>query len=631
MAELGQARVRVGEFIAFDGGSGPRTMESAFLRPDDLPDSLRIKRKPVSNPNLRATAAADAPFLCHASTSPAAVPPLLQPPSYTDLYGLPSPSSPRPCLPPRPRTAGATASAPVSPISTAPPSPSPSPVQKAYGEARHFLGGLITHPTESNKHFTILRHSHGLVFYRGNATSVAVSIFSDAPLPPDRTLWLQSKGWTGKTGMRTKAFFRLHDSWLDVTPSMPLRADQVDPNDERAWQRDIKKFWKKAPPRPRGRHELRETAVIRVPADAGDGYFQLVLCQGLKKKVLGNSPVFRVLSTSTSPSSLRGASLSTLPLEVGAMVASVYAQTAARTVFTPAAAVIKTKADKHRPAWLKQTAIQKAYSASGLEDRVGGITNGAPGPTRKGPGGSSAPSATYEPSAIEEGPRSPFPMTFKARGQVSPQSSCSPEETWKLALTRTPDWVSEQLWGYFFGWARFETSSEKTTSDTWCPIILSIRTLDPLQASGVNLSQIAKRVVTLRVLDDVPVQTDKLEVRVMGFLREDIPPPTGRNRQELADAQAAAVEATILADAYDVSVVQSTLTHPAWAPEMLDSAGVQRQGTGWMDRTLEGYSSIRARGQKWVEQVPLHRLGVRSAVDELREQKVVASGFYIIR
>ncbi|KAJ6121270.1 hypothetical protein N7512_003735 [Penicillium capsulatum] len=509
--------------------------------------------------------------------------------------------------------------------------PSPISSSESIRGSPSFPGGLITHPTESNKHVTILRHSHGLVFYRGNATSVAVSIFADAPLPPDRTLWLQSKGWSGKTGMRTKAFFRLHDSWLDVTPSMPLRADQVEPDDERAWQRDIKKFWKKAPARPREKHQLRETAVIRVPADAGDGYFQLVLCQGLKKKVLGNSPVFRVLSTSTNPSSLRGASLSTLPLEVGAMVASVYAQTAARTVFTPAAAALKTKTNKHRPAWLKQTALQKAYSASGIEERVSGIVNGAPGPNRRMPGAGLTPVATYEPSPIEEGPRSPFPMTFKARGEATPPSSYSPENTVTLTLSRIPDWVLNQLWGYFFGWVRIETSTETASSGTWCPTILSVRTLDPLQASRVKVSQIAKRVVTLRVLEEVPLPVHKLEIRIMGFLREDIPPPMGSNSRELADAQAAAVEANLLADAYDVSVVQSTLAHPAWAADTMDPTGTQQPGTGWVDRTLDGYTSIRARGQKWVEQVPLHRLGVRSAVDELRERQVVASGFYIVR
>lgn len=465
------------------------------------------------------------------------------------------------------------------------------------------------------------------MFYRGNATSVAVSIFSDAPLPPDRTLWLQNKGWSGKTGMRTKALLRLNDSWLDVTPTMPLRGDQVDPDDERAWQRDLKKFRKKAPPRPRDKHQLRETAVIRVPADAGDGYFQLVLCQGMKKKVLGNSPVFRVLSTSTNPSSLRGASLSTLPLEVGAMIASVYAQTAARTVFTPAAAAVKTKASPHRPAWLTQAAVNKAYSASGVQGRVGGIINGAPGPNRRVPtDASTSPIFISEPSPVEEGPRSPFPMVFKARGQACQSHS---NDLLKLPLARIPDWVSEQLRGYFFGWARCDPSTRNNTpSKSWCPVILSVRKLDPLQATNVNVAQVAKRVVTLRLLDEVLDQPNKLEIRIMGFLREDIPPPTGSTSQELADAQAAAVEAAILADAYDASVVQATLAHPAWAP---DPPGMQRQDSGWVDRTLEGYASLRAQGQKWVDQVPLHRLGVRSTMDEWREQQVVANGFYIVR
>lgn len=51
--------------------------------------------------------------------------------------------------------------------STAPSSQSTSPsayAQKAYREARHFAGGLISHPYEHTKHYTVLRHSHGLVF-----------------------------------------------------------------------------------------------------------------------------------------------------------------------------------------------------------------------------------------------------------------------------------------------------------------------------------------------------------------------------------------------------------------------------------------------------------------------------------
>ncbi|KAJ5313099.1 hypothetical protein PENANT_c018G09093 [Penicillium antarcticum] len=597
-------------------------MASGYMQPEK-PDSFLIRRKPVSNPNLGATYA---DHRAAAASTPSLVPP--SPPSYTELYGPPPISrSPSPGPIPRPRTAGPTAS---------PAPPPPTPVQKAYGEARHFLGGLINHPTESNKHVTILRHSHGLVFYRGNTTSVTISIFSDTPLPIDRTLWLQSKGWSGKTGMRAKSLLRLRDSWVDVTPGMPLRADQVNPDDERAWQRDIKKFKKKAPARPRDTHHLRETAVVRIPAEGGDGYFQLVLCQGPKKKVLGNSPVFRVLSTSTSPSSIRGASLSTLPLEVGALVVSLYAQTAVRTIASPAAVAVQSKVqakvDPFRPSWVNKTAAKKVYVSSGAQDRVGGIVNGPNGFIGRSPTNLVAPQVIENnPFCVEAGPQPPFPMVFKARCQPGQTPSPEPCELPKLALTKMPDWVVEQLRGYFFGWARFEASSSKEPAGPWCPAILSVRALDPLQTARVNLAQIAKRLVALRLLEDIPLQSTKVEIRVLGYLRAEIPPPTGSTSQQLTEAQEAAAEAAVLADMYDASVVQDTLSHPAWASGNPDTHNLQRQNTGWVDRTLEAYGNIQSQGQKLVQQVPLHRLGVRSAVDEIRESQVAVNGFFIVR
>lgn len=432
--------------------------------------------------------------------------------------------------------------------------------------------------------------------------------------------------------MRTKALFRLNDSWLDVTPGMPVRADQVNPDDERAWQRDIKKFRKKAPQRPRDTHQLRETVVVRIPAEAGDGYFQLVLCQGPKKKVLGNSPVFRVLSTSASPHSIRGASLSTMPLEVGAMVVGLYAKTAARTAAAPASAAFATRVDRYRPTWVKQTAVQKAYTASGVETRVAGLFNSSAGP---GQGvtvdQSVSPIACQLP--VEDSPQAPFPLTFKARGQVDNFAPFnSPTDTPKLTLTNPPDWVVEQLRGYFFGWARFDATTEKDPSlGSWSPMILAVRTLDPLQASRVNISQISKHIVTLRLLDEVPLQTSKVQIRVLGFLRVDVPPPRGSTSQELADAQAAAGEAAILADAYDADVVQNTLAYPGWSPETPSALEIQKQQSSWVDRSMEGYANMRAKGQKWVDQVPLHKLGVRSETDAWRERQVAVNGFWIVR
>lgn len=434
--------------------------------------------------------------------------------------------------------------------------------------------------------------------------------------------------------MRTKALFRLNDSWLDVTPAMPLRADQVNPEDERAWQRDIKKFRKKAPPRPRDKHQLRETAIVRIPAEAGDGYFQLVLCQGPKKKTLCNSPVFRVLSTSANPHSIRGASLSTLPLEVGAMVVSLYAQTAARTAAGPASAAVAAKVDRYRPAWFKQAAVQKAYSASGVETRVAGLFSSSAGPGQTiSADGCVSPLAGQNMLPVQEGPQEPFPMTFKARGQLNQSLPFgSPTDTPKLTLTKAPDWVTEQLRGYFFGWARFDMGNGKDSSlGPWSPMILAVRTVDPLQAARVDMSRISKHIVTLRLLDEVPLQTSRVQIRVLGFLRMEVPPPKGSTSQELADAQAAAAEAAILADAYDADVVQNTLAHSAWSPETPSALEIQKQNSSWVDRTMEGYTTIRAKGQKWVEQVPLHKLGVRSAVDEWRERQVAVNGFYIVR
>ena len=262
--------------------------------PRGSPEGHRIKRKPVPNSNQAngvVNARQDAKNLDIADSS------YLKPPGVLSRPG--SPLSSRPLLTSRgsritvpdadlhqsPNRSGTLSPSPgiQRAVTDTPPelsaqSSSPSAVQKAYGEARHFLGGLINHPSESNRHFSILRHSYGIVFYWGSTTSVTVSIFSDAPLPPNRTLWLQSRGWTGKTGMRTKALFRLHDDWINVTPSVALHVDQVDPANEWAWQGDIAKFHKKAPAKVRNAHHLRETVMARVPVEAGGAYFQLVLC-----------------------------------------------------------------------------------------------------------------------------------------------------------------------------------------------------------------------------------------------------------------------------------------------------------------------------------------------------------------
>ncbi|KMK55827.1 LipA and NB-ARC domain-containing protein [Aspergillus fumigatus Z5] len=610
--------------------------DELFLHVPDPPQS-RIRRKPVSNPNLHQSYRNDGD---RCSSQPLS--PTISDVMTASSLDIPPPMPPRPPLRSKASVAtiadpysgrcernfnsngwssasvqrAATDMIPPSDFRTTQSSTSVT-MQKAFGEARYLLGGLISRPAESNKHFTILRHSQGVVFYRGSTTSVTISIFSDAPLPPDRSLWLQNKGWTGKTGMRAKALFRLTDDWLDITPTLALRSDQVEPNDERAWQRDIAKFLKKAPSRVRDTHRLRETAAARIPAEAGDGYFQVVLCQGPKKKVLCTSPVFRILSTSLEPSSIRGASLATLPLEVGAMVLGLYAQTAAQTVINPATSLVQSTIQPLKPSWVTQTAAETAYG-------IGMSMRSSDDDSTQGPAAAMA-RGQQEAISLETGPSPPYPMSFKARAEAIQGESVYDMQ--RMRLSKVPDLILDRLHGFFFGWARllFARENGEWTGSQWYQAILAIRNLDLSQQTHVNMSQVMKRVTTVRFLEEVelPVQS-RVEVRVLGFLRPDMPPPRGITEEELLEARNAAAEAAMLADACDASYAQNVLDHPAWGPDSQREAGV-------VGRAKEGIENIWARGQKVVERVPLHWLGVRSPTAEMRDRQITMNGFYVVR
>lgn len=559
---------------------------------------FRIKRKPVANSQ---------PNQSYSDAKHIQRPPLHTPatfPRAPDVSVSPDTSTSRPSNVQRAET-----DVPRSRVR------SESPIQKAYGEARHFLGGLIAHPAESTKHFTILRHSHGVVFYRGSTTTIAISVFSDAPLPPNRTLWLQSKGFSGKTGMRAKAFLRLYDDWLNVTPTMPVTADQVSQSDERAWQRDIGKFRQKPPT-----HQLRETIIARIPVEAGDGYFCLVLCRGEKKNVLCTSPVFRVLSTSTDPSSIRGASLSTLPLELGAMVLGMYTQAVAETFISPAAETVSDRISPYQPSWVAETAATTAFDLSGAGDRIGSSL-------QDGQGHSSSfgsPASLEDSSYLERGPVQPYPVDFKAQGEAV--ESTWGVETTKFNLSKLPDWVLERFDGYYFGWARYEQRVEKSASTSdWQQAILTVKHFEPSESARVKISQALRRVASLRLLDNLQLpDRSKVEVRIMGFIR---PPPPQQTGKQLEDRETVA-EAAMLAEACDASFAQDVLDRPAWAPEV---SGGRPDGIGMLERTRTGLSSVATSGKKWAGQVPLHWIGVRSPMAEMSDRRVAVNGLYIVR
>ena len=504
--------------------------------------------------------------------------------------------------------------------------------QNAYKEVRHFAGGLISHPYEHTKHYSILRHSHGLVFYQGSGTTLAVSIFADASLPADRTIWLQSKGWTGTTGMRAKAFFGRNGNWLNVTPSAEVKPEQLKPDDERAWQRDIAKFRKKADRRVRD-HILRETVIARIPADAGDGYFQLVLCIGDKKKVLCPSPVFRVLSMSASLHSIKGASLATLPLELGAMALGIYARTTIGGVVSPVTSVAQSQAQKFMPSWTARETASVAYMVSGASKRVESTFSGAEGRYEQVRDGSFALVVEGQEVSLDRGPSAPYPIRFV--GRCDSQSSENMDFTIpKISMSEVSDDICRRLHGYYFGWARLVSNGEKTGGEgTWHQAVISSLTLDATQLARASIEEASRRFIAVGLIcqyEKTPDEEASIEVLLMGFLRPDEPSQRAVLYKGLQAGDEAALEAATLSDANDIYTTLSILCHPSWTVEAIRERSEQQRPDG-LESVKSGYANTRMAAQRHIDRVPLHKIGVRMPGDQMRDKAILINGFYVVR
>jgi hypothetical protein len=532
-----------------------------------------------------------------------------------------SPSSYSPSLRSTTPFGSSTTNTPAStPIST--PGDSPEKVfwQSALSEARHFAGGLIPHPTESTKHFTILRHSPALVFYRGAATSVEISIFSspDHPLPPNRTLWMQQRGYSGDSGMKLKAFAGKTDGWVDVTPAVQARIEEVTPEDERAWQRDIAKVSKKAV-KDKGdakAHVPRETHVVRIPAVSADGYFRFLLCTGdaSKLKVLCQSPIFRVASTSSDSSVFRGASLSTMPIEVGVKVASVAANVAVKKYTGPVVGLVSSKVDKLKPG-VRIREVGK-FALSKLPDQSSPTAPAQYFPDLD-PQAAAAMfnSEQLNPLGLDTGPEAPFPLKF--HGKVSPGTGRSFTElgipTANLAAL-APDDIPHRLKGVYFGWAALVTSNPNAPLAWHQAIITSAPS--PCKRAAV----VQENVITAHLLHEFPSHftNSKLKLIVMGYIRPFL--PHNSPLQQQLDMVSRDVILT-------VASLSSTREH--WAPEV--TVG-RLKGVKSARNLGERFEEVRDTMQRRMDTaVPLHKLGVRTESVVEKDRAVGKGGYWVKR
>ncbi|KAM3561930.1 hypothetical protein MY1884_002115 [Beauveria asiatica] len=498
--------------------------------------------------------------------------------------------------------------------------------KKALDEAQYLAGGLIGSPAESNRHCSIIRHSGALVWYRGPATAVTVTILADEPLPATRTLWLQQKGFSGGLGMSLKAMVGTTGDWLDVTPTTRAEAAHLAVNEERGVQRDLRRFVNKATGRTT-RHLPRETHIVRIPAAAQDGYFRIVLCPTTDgKKVLGSSPVFRLASTSADVSVMRGASLGSMPLEVGAKVASAVASGYVAAATGAAAGVARMGAGKVAGKVTSVAANKVArkayrgYETSGVGDAVKAswATSTAARYER------AVSSAMMEPTVgvigSDEGPETPFPI--KCTGRVVQGSG------YTLArygfptanLVDVPRELTMRLTGSFASWVRVVSGrrGEDEDDSAWREAVTIIGPAEKAPPSVVSKNRVAVHI--LQDLDVADLRGASLQLLLMGFLR----PPSGTMADDDDDADAA-----LQRHADDLLTTLATLARDQWQPRptvegMRTARGSDRT---WGER-LDGVTgTVAAR----MDRVPVHRAGIRSEAGALRDASFGKGGLWIQR
>lgn len=435
-------------------------------------------------------------------------------------------------------------------------------------------------------------------------------------------------------------------SWIDVTPTHAAGPGDVPPTDERAWQRDIKSFYKKAQGKER-KHLARETCILRIPCEADDGYLRVVLCTGEGgKKILCPSPVFRLASTSTSMGSIKGAGLSSLPLElglkVGGWVAKAHASSAVQSFTSPITGALQ----QYEPGFMEKEAMKLGYDAtvagrvdqmeevhlqerereydfSDYQDELGNTVAGA----------------EIESELENITPEAPFPIRFTAILKAKQTGSGDANVGAEYSVTGVSEDLLLKHEGRFSGWLQPSGSKEKTGG--WLPALLvfhrerhkvthrKIVDLLPLVVDSED------SVIKLEALKD----GSKAEILLMAYLgpngdesilsspTSSVNSPTSPKTPATPQVELTAVELEEQRGT-DIVTTLSLLALPAFAHEHATEQIQSRKS----DRKLtEKFSDIRMSGQKRYDAIPAHRLGVRTEGQKLRDQLVGKGGLYIKR
>ena len=237
-------------------------------------------------------------------------------------------------------------------------------------------------------------------------------------------------------------------------------------------------------------------------------------------------------------------------------------------------------------------------------------------------------------AVLQEGPKSPYPITFRGRSETEMSNMLEELNMPNFCLTDVADRIMQQLHGYYFGWAR-AYDKKSTEEPIWCQAIISVTELDITQLKRVKLGQAPSKNIGLRLMTDFEDMTleqgGKFEVVVLGFIRPDEPAQRAQLERAAEAGDQDAIDAALISEFNDVSIAQQFLDHPSWSADVATRPKLEERNSSGLQRLGDTYANARATAQKKIDQVGLHKLGMRLEMDKGRSNIYAYSGYYVVR
>jgi hypothetical protein len=341
--------------------------------------------------------------------------------------------------------------------------------------------------------------------------------------------------------------------------------------------------------------------------------------------VLCPSPVFRLASTSTSSSSLRGSSLSILPVELAIKVGQYAAKTAALKGIAPVTSAVTSSVKQMLPyqsSELAETATETVYDASDVRRAFDHVNSQyqqsrelsteqllAAGPREM---------VRLDVVGQDDGPEAPFPLKFTSKVIPGTGQSRATLGMPTANLADAPEEIRLHLSGVYIGWASIDASQNLNVpselASNWQIALITIAPRPDRVASVVPVKE--ARVYLLADFGPYNFLSATLSVLLMAPLRP-LQPLTGAD-----------IESRLLMITQDIAIAQKSLSRPNWGAE--DT--LHRISTAKSSRSLtERLVDVRREGQKQVDRVGLHKAGIRTGGMGLKDRAVGNGGVCVRR